>query len=67
MNKKLKYILLFIVLIIFFFIINYFNVINDDLIWNFGFCSNFATGMTMYKDYNMVITPLYPFLVGVVG
>lgn len=64
MKKIYQYILIFIGLSIFFFGINYFSVINDDLIWNYGFCNNFAKGMTMYKDYNMVITPLYPFLVG---
>ncbi len=64
MKNKFKYILLFLVLVLYFFGINYFSVINDDLIWNYGFCSNFANGMKMYKDYNMVITPLYPFFVG---
>ena len=52
MKDKFKIILLFLGLSIFFFGINYFNVINDDLIWNYGFCSNFANGMTMYKDYS---------------
>lgn len=64
MKDKFKIILLFLGLSFFFFGINYFNVINDDLIWNYGFCSNFANGMTMYKDYNMVITPLYPTVFG---
>lgn len=64
MKNKINKILLFVGLIIFFFVINYFNVINIDLIWNYGFCFNFAKGMTMYKDYNMVITPFYPFLIG---
>lgn len=64
MKNIVKYILLFLGLVLFFFVINYFSVINDDLIWNYGFCSNFAKGMSMYKDYNMVITPLYPFIVG---
>ena len=64
MKSILKKLLLFLGLVIFFFVTNYFSVINDDLVWNFGFCSNFADGMTMYKDYNMVITPFYPFLIG---
>ena len=65
MKDKFKFILVFLGLSIFFFGINYFNVVNDDLIWNYGFCSNFAKGMTMYKEYNMVITPLYPAVFGI--
>lgn len=64
MKNIFKNLLLFLGMTVFFFVTNYFSVINDDLIWNFGFCNNFAKGMTMYKDYNMVITPLYPFVVG---
>lgn len=64
MKNKVKLVLAFLGLSFFFFGINYFNVINDDLMWNYGFCNNFAKGMTMYKDYNMVITPLYPLVVG---
>ena len=37
---------------------------DNDLIWNYGFSYNFASGLLMYKDYNMVITSLYPFLCG---
>lgn len=64
MNFKVKNLLIFMGLVVYFFCITYFRFIDDDIAWNFGFCYNFANGLTMYKDYNMVVTPLYPFLFG---
>jgi len=65
-NKKeiIKDLLIFIFLTIYIFILMYFANPDHDLIWNYGFSLNFASGLSMYKDYNMVITPLYPFLCG---
>jgi len=31
-----------------------------DEVWNYGFAYNIATGLTPYKDFNMVVTPLFP-------
>ncbi len=56
-----------IILIIFIYtgiLITYSNA-DNDLIWNYGFSYNLANNLLMYKDYNMVITPLYPFLAGI--
>lgn len=39
--------------------------INLDEIWNYGFSHNIYSGLIPYKDFNMVITPFYPFIVSV--
>ena len=36
--------------------------LNLDEVWNYGFAHNIYSGLIPYKDYNMVITPFYPFL-----
>ena len=64
MKEKTKLIILIISLIILFFTFNYFSIINLDVIWNYGFSLNFSKGLTMYSDYNMVTTPLYPIVIG---
>lgn len=33
-----------------------------DEIWNYGFMHNMYEGLVPYKDFNMVITPFFPFL-----
>lgn len=38
------------------------NPVILDEIWNYGFTYNIANGLIPYKDFNMVITPSYPFL-----
>ena len=65
LNKNnIKTILILLGLFIFSFIINYFSIANNDVIWNYGFSYNVANGLKMYKDFNMVITPLYPTIFG---
>lgn len=53
-------------LIIIFIITLLFNLLCNDLIhdeiWNYGFTYNIATGLIPYKDFNMVITPLFPMI-----
>ena len=36
--------------------------ITGDEIWNYGFAYNIATGLIPYKDFNMVVTPLFPIM-----
>lgn len=36
--------------------------VNLDEIWNYGFAHNIYNGLIPYKDFNMVLTPLFPFL-----
>lgn len=64
MKNKGKLIILTILLITLYFCFNYFSIINLDVIWNYGFSLNFSKNLLMYTDYNMVITPLYPMIVG---
>jgi len=53
-------------LIIIFIITLLYNLIcssiTGDEIWNYGFSYNISTSLIPYKDFNMVITPLYPLL-----
>ncbi len=62
--KKYKTLIIFTLLFIFTFFVNFYAVSNNDLIWNYGFCHNVAKGLKMYKDFNMVITPLFPTIFG---
>lgn len=39
--------------------------INLDEIWNYGFAHNIYSGLIPYKDFNMVITPLYPMIMAI--
>ncbi len=32
--------------------------------WNFGFSYNTSKGLLMYRDFNMVISPIYPLITG---
>ena len=59
MKKRVPYIGLF-------FLFLFWNLIlvslHLDEIWNYGFAHNIYKGLIPYKDFNMIITPLYPFL-----
>ena len=61
MKKKIiiKYILLFIVVFILQLLFNQFRY---DTIYNFGMSSSIVNGEIPYKDINMIMTPLYSFL-----
>ena len=39
--------------------------LNLDETWNYGFVYNIVRGLVPYKDFNMVITPMYPFLMAI--
>lgn len=58
----LKYIFLFILFLVFnIFVIS----LCGDEIWNYGFSYNIHKGLIPYKDFNMVITPFFPFLMSI--
>ena len=38
------------------------TVFGCDEIWNYGFAVSIYKGLVPYRDFNMVITPFYPFL-----
>ena len=63
LDKRYKSIILIIFLFLLFLL---FNLIlfptNLDEIWNYGFSHNLYSGLIPYKDFNMVITPFYPFI-----
>jgi hypothetical protein len=61
--KFKKYFSIFIISFIITFIYGFFfYAISCDEIWNYGFAYNINIGLIMYRDFNMVITPLYPLL-----
>lgn len=53
-------------LIIIFIVTLFYNIIcsniSGDEIWNYGFSYNISTGLIPYKDFNMIITPLFPMM-----
>ena len=60
MKSKKKDIIVLLLIIIYTGVLITYSNADNDLIWNYGFSYNIASGLTMYKDFNMVITPLYP-------
>ena len=42
----------------------FFSKIDSDVMWNFGYSYNTVKGLMMYKDFNMVISPFYPTITG---
>ena len=65
--KERKDLLIIPIFTIIFLLVNIFrkNLFLDEL-WNFGFSFNLANGYVPYKDFNMIITPLYPLLAAVI-
>ena len=63
-KKNKKIILFFIFWYIMIFCFNFFRPVDLDLLWNYGFSKNVSDGLIMYKDFNMVITPFYPAITG---
>ncbi len=39
--------------------------LNMDGIWNYGFAYNISKGLIPYLDYNMIVPPLWPYLVSI--
>lgn len=62
-KKKLGiFLLIYVVCFIYSF---FFSTVYNDEIWNYGFAYNIASGLVPYRDFNLVITPLYSFLAAV--
>lgn len=36
-----------------------------DEVWNYGFSNNIYNGMIPYKDFNMIVTPFYPYFISI--
>ena len=59
----LKNIFLFLFFFFLFFIWNLIFVpLNLDEVWNYGFSHSIYQGLIPYKDFNMILTPFYPFI-----
>ena len=56
MKRIFKYMLLFFFFLLFNLII---NPLNLDEIWSYGFTNNIYSGLIPYKDFNVIITPLF--------
>ena len=56
------FILVFIISLVFGYIFNY---VNFDEVWIYGFSRNISKGMVIYRDFNVVTTRLYYFIVSV--
>ena len=39
---------------------------SQDEIWIYGFGTNIVDGLIPYKDYNMVVTPFFPYLLSII-
>ena len=65
-KKKMEIIenfVVFVFIFLFCFSIIFSNSIGDlDELWNYNFARNVADGLVPYKDFNMVQTPLLPFI-----
>ncbi len=63
---KIKPYIKFFIIFLFFLLWNLFiNRISLDEIWNFGFAHNIYKSLIPYKDFNMVITPLFPIIMSI--
>ena len=69
MKKVLIKIRPFIKYFLVFFFFLFWNLIiqqiNLDEIWNYGFIHSIYSGLIPYKDFNMVLTPFYPFIMSI--
>lgn len=59
---KRKFVIFLILTFICFFSTYFIHSTTSDEIWNFGFSYNIAKGAIPYRDFNMVILPLYSLL-----
>jgi len=61
-KKIIKYIGVFLLILIFNLLC---SPVNLDEVWNYGFSNNIYNGLVPYRDFNMVITPFYPFFMSI--
>lgn len=68
MKKQLFKILIFVILVVVAVLNSYFftHLYSLDEIWNYGFGANIVNGLVPYKDFNMVVTPFFPYLLSVI-
>lgn len=62
-NIKIKYIIMFISFVIITFLFSFVVLlVNSDEIWCYGFSYNINSGLIPYKDFSLLLTPLYFFV-----
>lgn len=67
MKKKLLKILLFLLIIIITVFYTYkIRILVDDELFNYGFAKNILDGLIPYKDFNMIIPPLFAYITAIV-
>ena len=61
-KTSLPYIVLFIVAFVISFVYEFIIArLGMDEVWCYGFAYNISKGLVPYRDFNMIITPLYSF------
>ena len=55
----------YLILFLFFLFKTLFGALCGDEVWNYGFAYNIFKGLIPYRDFNMVIPPLYPFIMSI--
>ncbi|MEE3342653.1 MAG: hypothetical protein VZS44_01015 [Bacilli bacterium] len=40
----------------------FYSLLSLDAVWNYGFAYNISRGLIPYKDYNMIVTPLFSYI-----
>ena len=64
--KNYKNLLIYSLVFITFFAYYLYCTISWGEFWSYSFVYNIASGYIPYKDFNMIITPLYPLLLGLI-
>ena len=64
--KKFIKVLTFLLLVVTFFCYYSYSINNFGPYWSYSFCYNIAKGFIPYRDFNMIITPFYPVLLGLI-
>lgn len=62
LKRNYKYILFFLVV---FLSLMFFGSNNTDIIWNYGMAHAIRLGEIPYKDFNIITTPLYAFIMSI--
>jgi len=68
MKCKFFKIICFVLLVLFAALNSYFftHLYSYDEIWNYGFAANIVDGLVPYKDFNMVVGPVFPYLLSII-
>ncbi len=66
MQKGKKVLIIVLLFLSYLFITMIVNELQNDEIWSYGFAHNIYKGLIPYKDFNMVITPFFPFVMSLI-